>query len=86
MTYVGSAADQERKLQLAESAAAAAVLEGCDPAEVRRRVEVGIADALDLERRQREARAMFEAATGLPGSPAVPTPRADTPALDSWAA
>lgn len=38
--------DRERKLRLVESAAASAILHGCDPDEVRRRVEVGIQESL----------------------------------------
>jgi hypothetical protein len=48
MRYVASVEEQERKLRLAESAAASAVLNGCDPDEVRRRVEIGLADAAAL--------------------------------------
>lgn len=56
MTYIASVDEQERKLRLAESAAASAVLNGCDPEEVRHRVEVGIAEALQLNGRRPPAR------------------------------
>lgn len=45
------AADRQRKLRLAQSAAASAVGNGCDPDEVRRAVEAGIAEALALNAR-----------------------------------
>lgn len=48
---VDMSTDQERKLRLAESAAASAVLNGCDPDEVLRRCRVGIAEAIELNRR-----------------------------------
>lgn len=66
------AQQQERKLRLVESAAASAVLNGCDPDEVRRRVEVGIAEAVELNNRRPGER--------LPG----PAPAGKTPALDAF--
>lgn len=67
--------ERARKLRLVESAAASAVLNGCDPDEVRRRVEVGIADALDIDaRRSRPAAA-----------PARPV-EAQGGALSAWSA
>jgi len=70
---------RERKLRLAESAAASAVLNGCDPDEVRRRVNAGITEALDLNRRSADR----HAATVRPAGPAP----ARTPdgALSRWA-
>lgn len=46
------AKERDRKLRLAESAAASAVLNGCDPDEVRRRVEIGIAEAVAMNNRR----------------------------------
>lgn len=81
MAYIATPEDRARKLRLAESAAAAAIGNGCTPDEVRRAVEAGIADEMRVEAQRRAARA----GTATPTSPA-PGPRADTAALDAWAA
>jgi hypothetical protein len=48
MTYQPSALDIERKLRAAESAAASAIINGATADEIRQRVEIGIAEALDM--------------------------------------
>lgn len=77
--YIASAAEQERKLRLVESAAASAVGNGCDPDEVRRRVEAGIAESVALINRRSGER--------LPGTAPVTSIDASRgrTALDTWA-
>lgn len=69
------AREVERKLRIVESAAASAVLNGADPDDVRRRIEVGIADALNLNARRPSASAV-----------ARPEPTEHPSALSDWAA
>lgn len=52
MRYVADTETRERRLLAAESAAASAVGNGCDPDEVRARVEAGIAEAIAMNNRQ----------------------------------
>lgn len=81
MAYVASPEERARKLRLAESAAAAAIGNGCTPDEVRRAVEAGIADEMRVEAQRQAARS----GGSMPGS-LEPGSRAATPALDTWAA
>lgn len=79
--FVADPQTQERKLRAVQAAAASAVGNGCDPDEVRRLVETGIAEALALNNRQPAGRSA--------GSPLVSTPQpanstSDTPTLDAW--
>lgn len=77
MRYVADAQTQERKLRAAESAAASAVGNGCDPDEVRRRVEIGIAEAIAYNNRQPGERI-------TPEPPAPPASASKTRALDAF--
>jgi hypothetical protein len=72
----------ERKLRLVESAAASAVLNGCDPAEIRRHVEIGITEALELNRRRPSTQASAHATSSGPRHAAEPS---KTPAIDAFA-
>lgn len=79
MTYVADEQTRERKLRAVESAAASAVGNGCHPDEVRDRVEVGITEAVAMNRRRPGERVPAQpAACAAPGS-------GKTPALDAWA-
>lgn len=76
------AQQRERKLRLAESAAASAVLNGCDPDEVRRRMETGIAES--VARNARLSRGQ-QAGAPLVLATRPSTPGPGTRALDEWA-
>lgn len=74
------AQQKERKLRLAESAAASAVLNGCDPEEVLARCRVGIAEAVELNTRRASRR------VASPGpAPVAQQLTAQTPALEAFA-
>lgn len=73
MAYVATPDEQARKLRAVRMAAASAVGNGCDPDEVRRQVEAGIAEVLEMNSQRAEV---------LDG----PSPRPATPALDAWSA
>jgi hypothetical protein len=69
MAYIADADTQARKLRAVESAAASAVGNGCDPEEVRRRVEIGIAEAVAMNnRRPGEPAPSTATATARPGA------------------
>ncbi len=59
----------EGKLCAAERAASAAVFDGCDPAEVRARVEKGIAAALEMVARRQAATAGLSVVREVPAQP-----------------
>lgn len=52
MSYVADRQTQERKLRAVRMAAASAVGNGVDPAEVLRQVEAGIAEVISMESRR----------------------------------
>lgn len=79
MTYVASTQELDRKLRLARSAAASAVYTGCDPDEVRRVMEEGIAETL-AERAASEARWAPDAKR----PPVQPVAENSTGVLDAW--
>ncbi len=75
------AQQKQRKLRLAESAAGSAVAHGCDPDEVRRQMEIGIAQAVWMNNRKPGERPPW-----LPEAPVTRTADpAATTALDAWA-
>lgn len=51
---VDMSTEQDRRLRLAESAAASAVLNGCDPEAVLARCKAGIEEAIRLNNRTRD--------------------------------
>jgi hypothetical protein len=71
--------ERDRKLRHVEAAAASAVLNGCDPDEVRTRVEQGIAEALYLNERSAQMRAAADRARERDRQPPHRSP------LDEWA-
>ena len=73
-------AELERKLRLAESAAASAVLNGCDPEDVLARCRAGIAEAVALNNRRASRQVAAQAPT-----PVTSRPPARTSALDAFA-
>ena len=73
MAYVATPDEQARKLRAVRMAAASAVGNGCDPDEVRRQVEAGIAEVQEMTAHRAEVRD-------------TPSTRAATPALDAWSA
>lgn len=70
MAYIATPDEQARKLRAVRMAAASAVGNGCDADEVRRQVEAGIAEVLE----------MYSRRTEVPDVSARPA----TPALDAW--
>ena len=82
MAFINTPEEQERYLHRVECAAGAAVGNGCSPETVRRVVEAGIADQLELDDRLRRA----ELGQFDDDPQPLPTDVTATPALDAFVA